>query len=148
VLFSSFNTPPLHKKIRRGISLLGACSGYVFFSGCTTFCSLQLLNNYRDIPLKAWQTLHHTHTHTLPSFLKNHHHPSAMMHPGHKCHSSWILGFRGDSPFCDRYTTLYNIVQHKNVTTNVMSTVFLNIGIRKTLTGNKWKRYGSIWYKG
>jgi hypothetical protein len=43
----------------------------------------------------------------------------------------------GDKTLADEYTSLYNIVHHKNVTVgHVCSAIPLNIGFRRTLSEN------------
>jgi hypothetical protein len=47
-----------------------------------------------------------------------------------------------DAPLKDQYPSLYNIVNHTNVTVaNVFSSTPLNIGFRRTLLGNRWDRW-------
>jgi hypothetical protein len=42
----------------------------------------------------------------------------------------------------DQYLTLYNFVNHLNVTVaNVMGSTPLNIGFRRVLSGRKWDRW-------
>lgn len=51
----------------------------------------------------------------------------------------WEDTWLGDTPLAHQYPSLYNIVQRKSVlVATVLSSVPLNIGFRRTLTGNKW----------
>jgi hypothetical protein len=50
----------------------------------------------------------------------------------------WEDIWLGESPLAHQYTSLYNIVQWKNVlVANVLAETPLNIGFRRELTGNK-----------
>jgi hypothetical protein len=54
----------------------------------------------------------------------------------------WEDTWLGDLPLKDQYPTLYNIVNHTNVTVaHVMGSTPLNIGFRRALSGNKWDRW-------
>jgi hypothetical protein len=52
----------------------------------------------------------------------------------------WGYIWLGDRSLADEYPTLYNIVYHKQVTVAMDSTA-LNIGFRRTLSGNKWDKW-------
>jgi hypothetical protein len=54
----------------------------------------------------------------------------------------WEDTWLGDKPLAEEYPSLYNIVHHKNVTVaHVCGVGQLNIGFRRTLSGNKWDRW-------
>jgi hypothetical protein len=54
----------------------------------------------------------------------------------------WEDTWLGDRPLKDQYPTLYNIVNHPNVTVaHVMGSSPLNIGFRRVLSSNKWDRW-------
>jgi hypothetical protein len=54
----------------------------------------------------------------------------------------WEDTWLGDVPLKDQYPSLYNVVNHTNVTVaHVFSLAPLNIGFRRTLSGNRWDRW-------
>jgi hypothetical protein len=60
----------------------------------------------------------------------------------------WEDTWLGDRPLADDYPSLYNIVNHKNVTIeNVLGSNPINIGFRRTLNGNKWDRWTHLLHR-
>jgi hypothetical protein len=54
----------------------------------------------------------------------------------------WEDCWLGDKPLAQQYPSLYNIVQHKDVTVaNFLSGFHLNIAFVRTLTPHKWSRW-------
>jgi hypothetical protein len=57
-------------------------------------------------------------------------------------HRFWEDSWLGDIPLCDQYPSLYRIANHPNVTVaHVMASTPLNIGVRRSLSGDQWDRW-------
>jgi hypothetical protein len=60
----------------------------------------------------------------------------------------WEDIWLGDKSLAEEYPSLYNIVNHKNVTVeNVLAANPLNISFRRTLNGNKWERWTHLLHR-
>jgi hypothetical protein len=57
----------------------------------------------------------------------------------------WEDSWLGDRPLCDQYPSLYRIVNHTNLTVaHVMASTPLNIGFRRSLSGDQWDRWAHL----
>jgi hypothetical protein len=60
----------------------------------------------------------------------------------------WEDIWLGDKSLAEEYPSLYNTVNHKNVTVeNVLAASPLNISFRRTLNGNKWERWTHLLHR-